>query len=58
MTRRVVLGVALAFTALFAALTLDVIVRTGLDILTLTSLCILVLLGVGLFGALMEPPEE
>jgi hypothetical protein len=58
MTRRVVLGVALAFTTLFAALTLDVIVRTGLDILTLTSLCVLVLLGVGLFGALMEPPEK
>jgi hypothetical protein len=58
MTRRVLLGLALAFTTFFAGLTLYVIVHTGLDVLTLTSLFVLGLLGVGLAGALMEPPEK
>jgi hypothetical protein len=58
MTRRVVLGLALALTTFFAALTLDVIARTGLDVLSLSSLLVLALLGVGIVGALRQPPEE
>jgi hypothetical protein len=58
MTSRVWIGVALAFTVFFAVLTISVIVRTGLDVLTLLSLFVLVLLGVGLYGALTHPPEE
>lgn len=58
MTSRVWIGVALAFTVFFATLTISVIVRTGLDVLTVTSLFVLVLLGVGLYGALTHPPDE
>jgi hypothetical protein len=57
-TSRVLIAVALAFTVFFAILTISVIVRTGLDVLTLASLFVLVLLGVGLYGALTHPPEE
>jgi hypothetical protein len=58
MTARVWIAVAFAFTVFFAILTLSVIVRTGVDVLTLTSLFVLVLLGVGLYGALTHPPDE
>lgn len=58
MTSRTLIAVALAFTVFFAVLTISVIVRTGLDILTLTSLFVLTLLGIGLYGALMHPPDE
>jgi hypothetical protein len=58
MGTRAVIGVALVFTLFFAGLTLYVIVRTGLDVLTLASLGVLALLGVGLYGAYTHPPEE
>jgi len=58
MTARVWIAVALAFTVFFAILTISVIVRTGIDVLTLVSLFVLVLLGVGLYGALTHPPDE
>jgi hypothetical protein len=58
MTARAWIAVALAFTVFFAILTISVIVRTGLDLLTLASLFVLVLLGVGLYGAWTNPPEE
>jgi hypothetical protein len=57
-TSRMLIAVALVFTVFFAVLTISVIVRTGLDILTLASLFVLVLLGVGLYGALTHPPDE
>jgi hypothetical protein len=53
-----ILLLVLAFVVLFAGLTITVIVRSGLDILTVTSLVILGMLGFGLVGALREPPEE
>jgi hypothetical protein len=58
MGSRGIIGVALVFTLFFAALTLYVIVRTGLDVFTLASLAVLVLLGVGLYGAFTHPPQE
>ncbi len=58
MTSRAWIAVAFAFTVFFAVLTLSVIVRTGLDVLSLTSLFVLTLLGIGLYGALMHPPDE
>jgi hypothetical protein len=58
MGSRPIIGVALLFTLFFAGLTLYVIVRTGLDVLTLASLFVLVLFGVGLYGAFTQPPQE
>jgi hypothetical protein len=58
MSRQVGLALALIFTAFFAALTISVIVRHGVDVLEVASLVVLVLLGVGLYGALTHPPEE
>ncbi|MCW3017476.1 MAG: hypothetical protein JWO02_4568 [Solirubrobacterales bacterium] len=52
-----ILIVVLAFILLFAALTLSVIVREGLDILTVISIVILGMFGFGVVGALRQPPE-
>jgi hypothetical protein len=57
-THRVVTGVALAFTALFAFLTLSDAVENGVSILTIVSLGVLVLFAVGIFGALTQPPRD
>jgi hypothetical protein len=58
MTRQVGLALALIFTGFFAALTISVIVRHGIDVLEVVSLVVLVLFGIGLYGALTHPPEE
>lgn len=58
MTRQVGLALALIFTAFFAALTISVIIRHGIDVLTVASLVVLLLLGIGLYGALTHPPED
>jgi hypothetical protein len=58
MTRQMALTLALVFTAFFAGLTIYVIARTGLDVLTIASLFVLALFGLGLYGALTHPPEE
>lgn len=58
MSRQLGLALALVFTAFFAALTISQIVRTGLDVLTVVSLLVLGLFGLGLYGALTHPPEE
>ena len=50
--RFLVVGLALAFTALLAFLTLFVIFQTGPDVLTVLSLIVLALLFFGIFGAL------
>lgn len=52
-----VLGVVLAFILLFAGLTVSVIVRQGLDVLTVVSIVILGMFVFGIVGALREPPE-
>jgi hypothetical protein len=56
--RTVVLGAALAFTALLAFLTLYVLIRNGPDVLVVISLCVLAIFGRGIFGALGHPPDE
>jgi hypothetical protein len=56
--RRVALFSALAFIALLGFLTASVIVRDGLDILSLISVLVLGMLGFGIIGALINPPEE
>jgi hypothetical protein len=58
-TRIVVLGVALLFIVGFAFLTFTVIVKQGgLTFPSLLSVCIVVLLGIGIVGALRNPPRE
>jgi hypothetical protein len=61
--RTIVLIVALAFIALFAFLLLSELAKHGIHnagdlILTVASLLVLALLGVGIVGALRNPPEE
>jgi hypothetical protein len=57
MTRLVVLGVALLFIAGFAFLTFASVVKGGFTLGSLASVLILVLLGVGIVGALRNPPR-
>ena len=52
--RDVALVAALALIGLFTFLTLDVVAREGVDVLTLLSLLVLALLGFGILGALFE----
>jgi hypothetical protein len=59
MSRRVlVLFVALVFIAGFAFLTFSAIVEQGFTIASLLSVLILVLLAVGIIGALRDPPRR
>jgi hypothetical protein len=55
--RTAVLCAALALIALLAFLTFSVLIREGVDILVVTSLVILALLGFGVLGALTSPDE-
>lgn len=54
---RLVLSLVLAFVVVFAGLTIAVIVKHGLDILTIVSVVILGMFGFGIVGALRNPPE-
>lgn len=56
--RNVALVGTLLFVVLLAVLTIDVMVRTGVDVLVLISLAILAMVGFGVLGALLNPPEE
>jgi hypothetical protein len=56
--RTVILVVALVFIALFAYLTLRVLITHGPDPLSALSLLVLALLGFGIVGALRNPPPE
>jgi hypothetical protein len=56
--RTAVLLAALALIGLLTFLTLDVLLREGVDILVLTSLLILALLGFGVLGALSNAPDD
>ncbi len=58
MTRAVVLCVALLFIAGFAFLTVSAALNQGLTIASFLSAFILVLLGVGVIGALFNPPRQ
>ena len=58
MTRTVVLCVALLFIAGFAFLTVSAALHQGLTVASLLSAFILVLLFVGIVGALFNPPRR
>ena len=55
--RTMLLAVGAVFCFGFAAMTLVVIAESGLDILSLTSLVIIAMVGFGLWGAFRNPPE-
>jgi hypothetical protein len=57
MRRIVVLGAALIFIAGFAFLTFRAMAEQGVTVAGLLSVFILVLLGVGIIGALRNPPQ-
>ena len=57
MRRVLVLGAALVFIAGLAFLTFRAIVEQGFTLASLVSIFILVLLAVGIVGALREPPR-
>ena len=57
-TRLIVLTVALMFIAGFAFLTVAAVIEQGLTVASLLSAFILVLLGVGIVGALRNPPGQ
>jgi hypothetical protein len=56
--RNLALGGAFAIVALLTFLTVAVIVEDGIDVLTIVSLVILLVIGVGVFGALSNPPDD
>jgi len=56
MRRLLVLGVALVFISGFAFLTFSAIVEQGFTLASLLSVLILALLGIGIVGALRNPP--
>jgi hypothetical protein len=56
-SQRLVLSLVLAFVIVFAGLTIAVIVKHGLDVLTVASVVILGMFGFGIVGALRNPPE-
>jgi predicted PurR-regulated permease PerM len=58
MTRTLVLAVALAFILGFAFLTVSSALEQGLTIGSLLSVFILLLLLVGILGALFNPPRR
>ena len=58
MARALVLGCSLAIICILAFLTVTVAVRDGVDILVVVSGIVLVLLGIGVLGALTTPPSD
>jgi hypothetical protein len=56
--RTVLLAVALAFVVAFFAMTVHTVARSGVDVLTALSALVLVLFGVGIVGALGDPPQQ
>jgi len=57
-TRRLILGISLAFVALLVFVTFADAVEEGVSMRTVVSVPIIVLLGVGVIGALAQPPRE
>jgi hypothetical protein len=54
-----VFAVVVAFFALFAAMTVSVVVEHGFDVITVLALLVLALIGFGVVGALLNrPPDE
>ena len=57
MTRRVIIGVVLVFTAFFAYLTLSDVAENGVSFLSIVSVGVLALFAIALLGMLSQPPE-
>jgi hypothetical protein len=55
--RNIVLVVVLIFIVGLGALTIEVAISEGPDILTVLSLLVLALFGFGIVGALRHPPQ-
>jgi hypothetical protein len=49
---------ALLFILALAGLTIDVVVQEGVDVLVVVSLLVLAMVGLGVLGALFNPPPE
>ena len=56
--RTLALGATLALVALLGGLTIDVMLKSGIDILVVISLALVGFVGYGVVGALLHPPEE
>jgi len=56
--RRIILAVALLSILGLGALTVDVLISEGLDILVAASLLVLAMFGFGIVGALLHRPGE
>ena len=55
--RQLILGIVLVFIVGLGALTIEVAVTEGFDVLSALSLLVLALFGFGIVGALRHPPE-
>lgn len=56
--RIVALGGTLLLVLLLGGLTIDVMLKSGFDVLVLLSLVIVGMVGFGVIGALLSPPED
>jgi len=56
--RTVILGAALLFIALLAALTVYVAITSAISVLTLVAVLVLAMFATGVVGALRHPPPE
>ncbi|MEJ7825249.1 MAG: hypothetical protein WKF48_07445 [Solirubrobacteraceae bacterium] len=56
--RTAILGAALLFIGLLAALTVIAVVNGGVNVLTFVSLLVLAMFAFGIVGALREPPPD
>jgi hypothetical protein len=56
--RIVALGGTLLLVLLLGGLTVDVMLQSGFDVLVLISLVIVGMVGFGVIGALLNPPED
>jgi len=56
--RNVALGGTLLLVLLLGGLTIDVMLKSGFDVLVAISLVIVGMVGYGVLGALLNPPEE
>ncbi len=55
--RELFLGLASTFIALFGGLTLYVVVRDGVTIIGIFAFAILTMIGIGVYGAIRNPPN-
>ena len=58
MARAAILGAALVFIGILAALTVAAILSGGFNVLSLVSLLVLAMFAFGIVGALITPPPD